>query len=417
MNNWALSFSGLRTVVELELKQRIRSKRWIWALVAWVALIGAVTGLIMWAAFETSNGVFGASDEAQAGLMAFGVITFFVLGMGLMIAPAFTATSINGDRTAGTLATLQATRLTAVEIAAGKLVAAWFAAAVFLVTALPFIVWSMIFGSISAWQVLAVFLVLLVEVAVVCAIGLGWSAAISRTSGSTLMTYLSVIALTVIAGIVMSLLTFATTETHTVRVWGLTPEVHTAWSTEYDEFWANNQDSENVDGTAGPRPPVERCTWHEVEETVPRPDRFWGLLVINPFVIVADAAPLPPGAAKDLTKYENLGVDPLASIRYGVRSLGMPPEAERDECAELYGYIPGYEVQWNGRNGMEVTYYKDGVKTEVVSPVTPREVNVETPIWPWGLGFNMLLGAVGFWFAVRRLSIPYAKLAKGTRVA
>ena len=32
-----------------------------------------------------------------AGPLAFGTITFFVLGMGLVIAPAFTATSINGD--------------------------------------------------------------------------------------------------------------------------------------------------------------------------------------------------------------------------------------------------------------------------------------------------------------------------------
>lgn len=139
--------------------------------------------------------------------------------------------------------------------------------------------------------------------------------------------------------------------------------------------------------------------------------------MINPFVIVADAAPLPPGAAKDLAKYDDIGADPLASIRLAVRKLGMGPKQERDDCVELYSYVPGYEVTWTESNGLVVTGYKDGLKTEVVSPVTPREVNVETPIWPWGLGFNLLLGAIGFWSAVRGLSIPYRKLAKGTRVA
>lgn len=416
MNNWALSFAGLRTVVELELKQRVRSRRWIWALVAWVVLIGAVTGLIMWAAAETSAGYEGA--------MTFGVITFFVLGMGLMIAPAFTATSINGDRTAGTLATLQATRLSAFEIAAGKLIAAWIAAALFLVAALPFIVMSMLFGNISAWQVLVVFAVLMVEVAVICAIGLGWSASIARTAGSTLMTYLSVVSLTVISGIVMSLLMIATPVMTTVRVWGLSPEAQTAWDTEYEEYWAKFEEAEGraggggaADVEAAPVPPVDKCTWREEAELTHRPDNFWGLLVINPFVIVADAAPLPPGAAKDLAKYDDVGGDPLASIRLAVRKLGMGPKQERDDCVELYSYVPGYEVTWTESNELVVTRYKDGKKTEVVSPVTPREVNVETPIWPWGLGFNLLLGAIGFWSAVRGLSIPYRKLAKGTRIA
>lgn len=30
MTSWTLSWNGLRTVVELELKQRVRSRRWIW---------------------------------------------------------------------------------------------------------------------------------------------------------------------------------------------------------------------------------------------------------------------------------------------------------------------------------------------------------------------------------------------------
>jgi hypothetical protein len=51
------------------------------------------------------------------------------------------------------------------------------------------------------------------------------------------------------------------------------------------------------------------------------------------------------------------------------------------------------------------------------SPVKVRAVNVETPVWPWGLGLHVLLGAGFFWVAVRRLAVPYRRLAPGTRVA
>ncbi len=151
MSAWRLSLNGLRTVVELELRQRVRSRRWIWALVGWFALIGAVTSLVIWAA--SKNWGNPDTDLGPGGPTAFGLITYFVLGLGLMIAPAFTSTSINGDRAAGTLATLQATRLSAIDLAMGRLVAAWLTAAVFVLVATPFIAWSMALGSISIWQV------------------------------------------------------------------------------------------------------------------------------------------------------------------------------------------------------------------------------------------------------------------------
>ena len=62
-----------------------------------------------------------------------------MLGLGLLVTPTLASTGINGDRNAGTLATLQVTLLTPAEIAAGKLLAAWAAACAFLVASLPFL--------------------------------------------------------------------------------------------------------------------------------------------------------------------------------------------------------------------------------------------------------------------------------------
>lgn len=411
MNTWSLSWHGLRTVISLELRQRIRSPRWVIALVAWFLLIGAVTGLVMYSMWRLRNDSYGYT-EYGAGPMAFGIITLFVLGMALVIAPAFTATSINGDRTSGTLATLQATRLSAVEIAAGKLIAAWLAAAVFLVGALPFIVWTMLLGSISIWQVAVCFAVVFALVAVVCAIGLGWSALIQRTAGASVMTYLSVVLLSLISPMVMALSVPFTVEDTTVRVWGLPPDVQMAYDEAVSKYWDEHPDG---DGAGAPAPPIGECTWNEQTYEQSRTDRVWWMLVPNPFVIVADAAPLPDSARESLSSYVSASSDPLAGMRAGVRSLAMGPEFERDECIYLY-YGLGYNVDWNADGTPQVTT-QNGDPVPVTSPVKRRTVDAGAPIWPWGLGVNLVIGTVFFWVAVRRLAIPYGVLPKGVRVA
>ena len=409
MNAWRLSVNGLRTVTELELKQRIRSRRWILGLVVWFLVIGAITSLVILA----TSRMLGVDDNPQnPGPMAFALNVFFVLGMGLIIAPTFTATSINGDRSAGTLATLQATRLSAAEIAIGKLLAAWLTALVFLVVGLPFIAWSMVSGSISLWQVVACFAVVFMLVAVVCAIGLGWSALLSRPAGSTVMTYLSVVALTIISTFVMLIVSPLVRTPDTVQVWGLTPAVEAEYMAKVDKYWVENPEG---NGAAVPPPPIDKCTWNTRTVMNVHMERVWWITVINPFVVVADAAPLPSEAYADLSDYATRANDPLAAIRLGVRSLSQPPATERDDCIELYGRV-GYNIDYEADGSVRVTT-ASGTPVNVESPVKRRPVVVDSPIWPWGLGANLLLGATFLWVAVTRLKVPYGPLAKGTRVA
>jgi ABC-2 type transport system permease protein len=410
MSAFALSFGGLRTVVELEIKQRIRSKRWIWALVGWFVLIGGLTSLVIGSATELVRSRTGSDVVgAQAGPLAFGLIAYLVLGLGLMIAPAFTATTINGDRAAGTLATLQATRLSALEIVLGKLIAAWLAAAVFLVVSLPFVAWAMVLGNISLWQVAVTFTVMYVEIAVVCAIGLGFSAMFSRAAGAAMLTYLTVVILSVITVVIVGLSSVSVVQPVTMRVWGLPPAVEAEYSQKVDE--AYNKDP-NADP---PGPPVDKCAWFEREEQTTRLDLVWAVVVANPFVVIADAAPLPQGAAQDLTEYVGESSDPLAAVRWVVRRMSMAPKTEQDDCSSLYESLPGYLVTYDADGRATVTTTSGAVVA--VSPVKIPAVNVETPVWPWGLGFHLLLGAVFFYSAVRKLSIPYKKMRGGTRVA
>lgn len=410
MNTWTLTWSGLRTVTELELKQRIRSKRWFIALLGWFLMLGIITGLVMLAAAWADPAPQDPSVYHQGpGPMAFAAITYLVLGMGLVIAPAFTATAINGDRAGGTLATLQATRLSALEIAAGKLAAAWLTAIVFLAVALPYIGWSMVLGGISVVQVLAVFLVVVIEVAVVCAIGLGWSALISRPAGSAMLTYLSVVFLSVVTLIVYSLGQVLVVDKETVRIWGLSPTVERAYNQQLDEYY-----QENPAGDDPPPAPVEKCSWYEEKQSITHTEKVWWLLLANPFVIVSDAAPLPAGADNDLAGYAAQATDPMANIRYQVRRLSVPPSHELDRCSSYYDSQPGYSVTYNNSEVVVTTSNGTPVK---VSPVKSEVVNTDAPVWPWGLGAQLLLGGAFFVIAVRRLKIPYRRLPSGTRVA
>jgi len=408
MNTWSLSWHGLATMVGLEVRQRLRSRKWIWALAVWFVFIGAITALVMWASYKSysygCNPAYSSCSlsDSNAGPTAFAVIVMFILGMGLVIAPAFTATSINGDRSQGTLATLQATRLSALEIAGGKLIAAWLAAAVFLLVALPFIAVSMILGSISVLQVIVCFAVIFILVAIVCAIGLGWSAVVVRSAVSTVLTYLSVMVLSLISPLVLAMTVPFVEREETVQVWGLT-------YAEQDQYMTQIKNGQIVD------PPLDQCHWYTRTQTVARTDKVWWILVPNPFVIVADAAPLSPQAQGD----RSYTGDPLSMIRSAMREMARPIASplEVDECWQIYNWAGYYYTTYNPDGTVTVRRVDGSVVDLPPSPVPPRPPATNYPLWPYGLAVNFIIGAVFFVVAVRRLRIPYHKLAKDTRVA
>lgn len=357
---WALSWHGVRTVAVLDLRQRVRSTRWLVALGVWFAVVGAIT----WLTWVATNATFGTDqgDGVLVGPTVFGLIVFFVLFLGLLVSPTLSATSINGDRSAGTLATLQVTLLTPAEIAVGKLAASWAAALAFLAVSVPFLILALAAGGTPALSVIVCLLVLALLLAIVCAIGLGFSALTARTSGSAVLTFMAVAGLTVLSPIVFALTLPAVTTTDQVRVWDV--------PVNYD--W---------EGGAAPT-----CEWTTQTVTRPHTERTWWLLAVNPFVIVADAAPEVRG---DPTA---AGVDLLGGIRGLVREARTGPDRELDRCASGFG------------------------ASRMVSPVTAAETN-RSVVWPWGLGADLLLGAAGLVIAVRRLTIPQRTLPRGTRVA
>src|SRR5690242_14937975 len=109
-------------VVVQEFRIRLRTGRWRVLLGLWVGLLALFT-LLVDGTLQT--GYSGAADDSLRGVPLFGALMYFVLASMLVISPALTAQTINGDRERGTLATLQVTRLRPSEIALGKLLAGW----------------------------------------------------------------------------------------------------------------------------------------------------------------------------------------------------------------------------------------------------------------------------------------------------
>jgi ABC-type transport system involved in multi-copper enzyme maturation permease subunit len=362
---WSLSWHGLRTVAVLELRQRVRSTRWKTALIVWFLMVGLIT-MVTTGAFSILAGDQPGSDEPFGGTV-YSIVVGFVLFLGLLVAPTLTSGAINGDRNAGTLATLQVTLLSPAEIVLGKLAAAWIAALAFLVASVPFLVWALVGGGVYGLALLTTVLMLALVLGVVCAIGLGFSALVGKTSGSAVLTYLTIGAITAVLPILFGLLVPATTTTQEVRVWDVEPG-YTWEETEAPE-----------------------CVWRTHEVPVWHSERTWWLLAPNPFVVVADAQPLN-GDPQRLAEEGNM----LAMLQYGVRFARTGDTGPQDWCS---GYA-----------------FVDGRETRPGSPVEPVEVSDQL-VWPWGLGFDLLLGAAGVVIAVNRLRVPTAELPKGTRVA
>jgi hypothetical protein len=293
--------------------------------------------------------------DDEAGSLMFGLIVFLVLSLGSLVAPALSATSVNGDRSAGILATLQTTLLTPAEIATGKLLAAWVTALALLVTSTPFVLFAYLVGGTPFTRLLVVLALLALMLGIVCAVGLGWSAICARTSSSAVLTYLTVAFLGLGLPLLFALSVpfVSTTDTVTVR----TPS-----------FDASGSGS---------------CEEQEQELDRVHTELTWWILAASPYVVVSDAAPPPD--------HDTFADDPLSLIREGVREARLGP-ADRDD--------------WCG----------DDASDELERQRRSERDDLGAT-WPWGLGLDLLLAGGFVVLTVRRLRTPSRKLPRGTRVA
>ncbi|HEY0637646.1 MAG TPA: ABC transporter permease subunit, partial [Pseudonocardiaceae bacterium] len=332
--------TGVRTVAAQEFRLRLRAGRWRWLLASWLVVVTAFTVAVRLSLSATAEAVRDDSTE-PFGTPMYGALMLLVLGLGLLIVPALTAQSVNGDRERGTLATLQVTLLRPAEIAVGKLVAAWATSLVFLALTLPLVVWCVAEGGVPGGRLVVTLLVVALLLGVTCAIAQCLSAVLVRSTTSAVLSYLVVFALTI----------------GTLIVFGL----------------ATAMTQERVERTVTYPDTRESYTYTTTQS---RTDKVWWLLAPNPFVVLADAAPALPHRIDPVTGWrEPVGFDPLGEIGRAVRELRLPPAEPM------------------------AARYSDAVVEDVVT-----EERAEGKwVWPYGLALNVLLGAAALAVTTRRL--------------
>lgn len=273
------TFAGILTMARHEFRLRLRAGRWRWVLGAWFV---ALALLLVMLRISLVN-----SGEEDVGTPMLGGLMLLVLSLALLVVPALTAQSVNGDRERGVLATLQTTLLSPLEIALGKLLAAWGTALVFLAVTLPLIGWCMLEGGVAIGRVAIALLVVALLLGVVCAVCQCLSALLARSTTSAVLSYVFVFAITIGTLVVFTLSLAATTEEREVR--------------------------------------QRRYTY---TGEVAHPERVWWLLAPNPFVILADAAPRVPPELDRRGREFRTSFDPLGEMGDAVREIREPDQGD-----------------------------------------------------------------------------------------
>jgi hypothetical protein len=320
------------------------------------------------------------------------VVIFFVLGLAMLIVPSLTATSVNGDREHGVLATLQTTLLTNWDLIVGKLLAAWAIALAFLGTALPFLAWSWFVGGVSAGRILLSLAVLVLVLGVVCAIGLMFSTVTARPIASAVLTYLTMGALVFGTVIGFGLSAFLVTDREPQQVYGIPDtwyQTHQPPAIDPSDPSLTPQQLEQLQQAT--QPTTKDCVRFTRVASVAHTERIWWMLPLNPFVVVADAAPSEPRQQRDV--YAG-GFTPMRWISIGSRLARSGPEAVSNECTFA-------------------TALADAAPQD---PTTARAL-ASPAVWPYGLGFLLVAGVGAALVAGRRLRTPIRRLPNGTRIA
>jgi len=345
--------TGLGTVLSLELRQRVRGRAWYILLGVFAILVAVVTAALTFALV----GLSGDSDpDAGSGVLS--TIIYFVLLLGTLVTPALSGNAINGDRADGTLATTQVTQITTGQLVLGKFLASWITALAFLAVSVPFLLFSVALGGVRLDTALVSIVVLGFELGVVAAIGVGLSGMLQRPLFSIVVTYLVVAALSIGTLIAFTLggLVIQSTVTSTSRDFAYVDE----------------------DGTEVCSEPMTYTY------STPRFDYFWGALVANPYVVLADAVP---------TSFDRNGYpdDLFGYIKLGVRQTQIAPDLspEFDACS----YVP------------------------IASPVPKEVIDSTVPSWFVGALIQLVLGAAALALGWRATRTPAGRLAAGSRIA
>lgn len=180
-----MTFAALLTK---ELRSRLRRERSIWLIIAYLCVLGLLgfVFLLRANAFSGGSRVYLLS---QTGAQLYALLSLVQLAWVVFIAPAFTATSVNGEKERQTYDLLLCSKLSAFSLLTGKLIAGLANVLLLIVASIPLFSLVFFFGGVAPSQVFAMLLICVMTAIVAGTFGLFCSTLFQRPNVSTAIAY------------------------------------------------------------------------------------------------------------------------------------------------------------------------------------------------------------------------------------
>ncbi len=399
-NPWFPTFRGTALVAGIELRRRKPTAK---GYVVYGLLFAVVIGICLLAARMSTSDLSSTNLE---------LVLVMVLGVGMLVAPSLSATSINGDSREGVLAPLQMTHLTAGDIAYGKLLASWLVSVIALLALSPFLVFAYLKSGWELHELAITIGAILLVVLAFTAVGLAWSALAARSVASVSLAHLTTGFFAVGTLVLYFMAGMLVTDTKEVTNRHLDYDAISEEQSEaLEQGWMTGDFSAvNLDEI--------QCLEEIWTEGVPRTDEVVGFLLVNPVVMIAETAPIvdPQTWKKDGRAAPGM----FASIHSSVASERLGPQEDvddyrgYDECAEIRAQVTGEglhdemtEEEW------EALWAEEQARADAFQQ---RVANMDRMPW-WGITAQVVLFFGSMTLVIARLRVPYKKLRSGTRVA
>ena len=210
-----------------ELRLRLRRERFVWLIIIYLLVMGLLGFGFLLRANAFSGGYQGYL-LSQIGAQLYALLSFIQLFLIVFIAPAFTATAINGEKERQTFDLLLCSKLSAYSLLAGKLIAGLANVLLLIAATIPLFSLVFFFGGVSPLQVLGTLVIFIMTAIVAGTFSLFCSTLVHRTTASTAMAY-TFCAFWLFAYPVVSILTLGSSLTSNSR-WYIWIQWLNAWN-------------------------------------------------------------------------------------------------------------------------------------------------------------------------------------------
>ena len=191
-------FGGIAAVGVKELRGRMRGRRAFVILTIYLMLLGGFAWMVeMLVERSVASGFNQATGSAQIGQAIFIALLFFETLLVLFLAPAFTAGAISLEREKQTLDLLVTTPISSLAIVVGKLLSALVYVFLLIIASIPLTALVFLFGGVGPEDLVRGYAVLLVTALGLGSVGLFCSTLVRRTQAATIITYFTVLAMTI----------------------------------------------------------------------------------------------------------------------------------------------------------------------------------------------------------------------------